>query len=164
MQIEGDLGGIFHLRPLKQGALDLLWPVLETYSDRQRNQLTVYRPDDREEAVFLHPGEPLFDMLRERILARLGTEALKGAVFIDPTAREPWLFHLALVEVVRRADPTHLALRDEETLECQLIGLRQHASGAIEECPVEYLLLLKGAASLPPSAATLTSVSAAFAI
>jgi len=159
MQVEGDLGGSFHLRPLKQGALDPLWPVLETYSERQRARLTVYRPDDREEAVFLHPGEPLFDVLRERILARLGTEALKGAVFIDPTAREPWLFHLTLVEVVRRADATPLALRDEERLECQLIGLRQYATGAIEECPVEYLLLLKGAASLPPSAATLASVS-----
>jgi hypothetical protein len=159
MHVEGDLGGFFHLRPLKQGALDPLWPVLETYSERQRARLTVYRPDDREEAVFLHPGEPLFDVLRERILARLGTEALKGAVFIDPTAREPWLFHLALVEVIRRADPTHLALRDEERLECQLIGLRQYATGAIEECPVEYLLLLKGAEALPPSAASLASVS-----
>ena len=159
MHVEGDLGGFFHLRPRKPGALDLLWPVLESYSERQRARLTVYRPEDREGAVFLHPGEPLFDVLRERVLVKLGAEALRGAVFVDPSAQVPWLFHLALVEVVRRPDPTYGAQRDEERLECQLLGLRQYPTGAIEECPVEYLLLLKGAASLPPTSGTLPQAS-----
>ncbi|MCK6483017.1 MAG: DUF3883 domain-containing protein [Phycisphaerae bacterium] len=143
--IEGDLDGCFSLRPGRRAGLDLLWSVLETYPPHVRDRLTVYRPADKDSAVFLHPGEPVFERLRAVVLERFAGDALRGAVFIDPTADAPYLFHLMEVSVLRRA----LNGDADELLECRLVGLRDRA-GVIEECPVEHLLLLRGSDRFPP--------------
>jgi hypothetical protein len=75
---------------------------------------------------------------------RFSTDALRGAVFIDPTADSPYFFHLGLIQVTRKADDNLDALRSEEPIEYRLAGLRQGSTGRIEECPVEHLLLLRG--------------------
>jgi hypothetical protein len=71
---------------------------------------------------------------------------------VDPTARRPYLFHLALIAVDRQADPTLPALAQSELLEYRLVGLKQGDEGHLEECPVEHLLLLKGGQGVPPAA------------
>ena len=141
--IEGDLEDVFTLRPLKPGALDPLWPVLEIYPVEQRGRMTIHKPES-EETIFLHPGEPFFDRLRAYICARFSSQAVQGGVFVDPTAEEPYLFHLALVEVVRQADESLLPLARSEWLDYRLVGLRQNADGSLVETPVETLLLLRG--------------------
>ena len=121
----------------------------------------------------MHPGEPLFDIISSLILNRFGHEGLKGAVFIDPYAAEPYLFHLALVSVERSCDqdnPQPADLLNEpgngETgvrvptpsikkyrgkwVDSRLVGLRQREDGTVEECPVEHLLLLRGARDFAP--------------
>ncbi|HHY92530.1 MAG TPA: helix-turn-helix domain-containing protein, partial [Firmicutes bacterium] len=40
--IEGDLEGSFTLRPLRPGAMDPLWPVLESYEPERQARFTVY--------------------------------------------------------------------------------------------------------------------------
>jgi superfamily II DNA or RNA helicase/transcriptional regulator with XRE-family HTH domain len=148
--IEGNLEERFRFKPLKPGALDPLWPLLEAYLPEQRENLTVYRPKPGEPpAIYLHPGEPVCERLRALVTDRYGREALRGATFVDPTATAPYLFHLATLTVIRQADERYAALNREESLECRLIGLRQEENGQIEVCPVEHLLLLKG---LPASA------------
>jgi hypothetical protein len=151
--IEGDLDGVFSLQALKPAALDPLWPILESYPPAQRNRLTVYRPDTPHDAIFLHPGEPFFERLHAYVSARLQRHALQGGVFVDPTADQPYLFHLALITVARKADATWRALAHEEVLEYRLVGLRQVEGGPIETCPVEHLLLLKAGQRMPPSVA-----------
>ncbi len=122
--IEGNLDNFFALRPLKEGALDRLLPVLEMYPQRVRESCTVYTPRNGEQALFLHPGEPVFDRFRSIVCDRFAELALRGAVFVDPTARRPYFFHLAQVVVTRKADPTLRALNREETLEYRLVGLK----------------------------------------
>ncbi|MDP2959683.1 MAG: helicase-related protein, partial [Longimicrobiales bacterium] len=153
MRVEGDLDGTFALRPEKTGALDPLWPVLETYPPERRERLTVYRPKNGDEVVFLHPGEPVFERLRSWALERFGREALRGGVFVDPYAERPYLFHLALVGVDRQPDSAFPGLARGEVLEYRLVGVRQEDDGKLATCPVEYLLLLKGGSGIPVSAA-----------
>ena len=141
--IDGDLDGIFSLRPLKAGALDSLWPTLETYPIEQQNRLTIHKPEI-ENTIFLHPGEPFFDRLRDYVCARFSPQAESGGVFVDPSAKEPYLFHLALVEVIRQADESLAPLARSESLDYRLVGLRQNADGSLVETPVEWLLLLWG--------------------
>lgn len=150
--IEGSLDGTFSFRALEPGALDSLWPVLETYQPEQREHLTVYRPGKAGNSVWLHPGEPLFERLLDRIRSRFTGDALKGGVFIDPTAERPYMFHLALVAVERQADPSLQAFARSEVLEYRLAGLRQEEGGEVEGCPVEHLLLLRGTDGLPMAA------------
>jgi hypothetical protein len=152
MGIEGDLDGDFRLAALRPGALDPLLPALEGYPEPIRHRLTVQRPPDGREAIFLRPGEPVFDRLRALVCSRFRGEALRGAVFVDPTAGRPYFFHLALVSITRKADPALPALARLEVLEYRLVGLKQEEGGTIEECPVERLLLLRGGQGLPPSA------------
>ena len=145
LAIEGDLDGEFSLLPLKSGALDPLWPVLEMYPAERHNRLAIFQKQglDTPNVIFLHPGEPFFDHFRAYFSVRFGTDALRGGVFVDPTADQPYLFHLALVEVVRQADPALPGLAHEQLLECRLVGIRQEAIGEICEAPLEGLLLLK---------------------
>ncbi len=161
LRIEGDLEATFTLVPDRHRAADFLLPALEVYSKNTRDRLTVYKPGSRENAVWIHPGEPLFDSLSASILGRFGRHGLKGAVFVDPYAPEPYLFHLALVSVEQDSQantgPTDLwADRSggemaPKLLESRLVGLRQSSDGTVEECPVEHLLLLREDQGFAPS-------------
>ncbi len=159
MEIEGDLGGLFNLRPMQQSAADQLLTTLETYPASQRKSLSVIRPDDREACIWMHPGEPVFETFREMVRSRLGMEALTGAVFVDPTATAPYIFHLARLTVVRKSDPEISELGQEETIECRLVGVRQTEGAEICECPVEHLLMLRGGLGLPPEGQRLAAVA-----
>ena len=99
LRIEGDLEAAFALVPDRPRAADALLPALEVYPEEARERLTVYKPANRESAVWMHPGEPLFDGLSGAILGRFGRDGLKGAVFTDPYAAEAYLFHIALISV-----------------------------------------------------------------
>jgi len=147
--IEGDLDAIFSLQARKPGALDPLWPIIESYSPEQRSCLTVLKPNDKGETIFLHPGELLFDRFRAYACSRFARDALKGGVFVDPTSKRPYMFHLALLTVSRKADPAPRAFAHDEILEYHLVGLKQQEAGQVEECPVEHLLLLKGGHGVP---------------
>ena len=162
--IEGDPDQGFAFAPTKPGSLDFLWNLLETYPPSRRGRLTVRKPRDVDEVVFLHPGEPVFDRLRVHVRETFADDALRGGVFVDPSAGEPYLFHLASVTVSRRADPEHTPLERGEVLEQRLVGLRQSQDGSVAQCPVEHLLLLKGGRGIPATIAPIASVAGDLAI
>ena len=197
LEIRGDIDGYFFLAPRGPGALDALLPALEAYPAPARERLCVRRPGPDSEthvpAVWLHPGEPVFDALSERILHDNAGNALRGGIFVDPRAEAPYLFHLALVTVERESgepaavvvdrhsaaqpasesdaskpravvdatvasEATASELRRREVVERRLLGLRQDgAEGATVECPVEQVLLLRGAPGAAPGAVPLAS-------
>ena len=152
IQPEGDLGSRFTLEPIHGGAVDPLLPALEFYPSPQRENLSVLRPDDRQSCIWMHPGEPVFEQFRELVRARLGKDALRGAVFVDPTTDKPYLFHLARLTVMRKADPEISELSEQDTIECRLVGVCQSEGAEISICPLEHLLLLKEGYGLPPEA------------
>ena len=169
LRIEGDLEAGFSLTPARPRATDALLPALEMYAEQARGRLTVYKPHSRENVVWLHPGEPVFDAISASLLGRFGRDGLRGAVFIDPYASEAYLFHIALVCVEHdnhaRTGPAEL-LDDHgdgktaaRLLESRLVGLRQSRAGVVEECPVEHLLLLRGATGFAPSRVPLASLA-----
>jgi SNF2 family DNA or RNA helicase/DNA-binding XRE family transcriptional regulator len=166
IEIEGSLEDYFSFKPRRSGALDPLWLTLETYPSENRDRFTVYKPGDKRAtqqtekslpAIFLHPGEPVFERLCAYIRSEFAEEALKGGVFVDPNVLQPYLFHLVQVEVIRKAEPTLPGLAQEEQLDYQLIGLKQDASGRIKPCSVEHLLLLKGTKGITPAAESLVA-------
>lgn len=152
IEIEGDLGGFFNMRSTKKGAADPLLHELDTYPSSQAQKLSILRPTDRQSCVWMHPGEPVFERFRELVRQNLGKDALRGAVFVDPTAEKPYLFHLARLTVIRKADPEIPELAHEETVECRLVGVRQTENAEISLCPVEHLLLMSGGQGLPSQA------------
>ena len=157
IKINGDMDEYFSLRPTKKGAIDPLLESLEVYSPRQRECLTVFRPQQKDAAVWIHPGEPVFEQIRTLVSDRLGSQARRGAVFVDPTTDKPYLFHVALVRVIRQADPTLPELATEEVLDCRLVGIKQFEGVELSLCPVEHLLLLRGGHALPPAAQRLAA-------
>ena len=194
LRIEGNPEATFSLAPERPGALDPLLPVLEMYPESARGRLTVSKPRNDEETIWMHPGEPVFDRISTSILNRFGHEGLKGAVFIDPYAAEPYLFHLALVSVERSCDqdnPQPADLLNEpgngetgvrvptpsikkyrgrvpapsikkyrgRVIDSRLVGLRQFNDGAVAECPVEHLLLLREAKGFAPSRVPLAALA-----
>ena len=173
LRIEGNPEATFSLFPQRPRALDPLLPAFEMYPESARGRLRVSKPRNDEEAIWMHPGEPLFDIISSLILSRFAHEGLKGAVFIDPYAGEPYLFHLALVSVERShgqdnaesIDLLNNSVNNEtgarvsnrsteiyrgKWVDSRLVGLRQREDGTVEECPVEHLLLLRGARDFAP--------------
>ncbi|MGH7551581.1 MAG: DUF3883 domain-containing protein, partial [Longimicrobiales bacterium] len=141
------------------GAADPLLSALELYPPRQRSRLSVVGPDDRDACVWMRPGEPVFEQLRELVRIRLGKDALRGAVFVDPTSTKPYLFHLARLTVVRKGDSEFGELERQETVDCRLVGVRQNEGAEVSLCPVEHLLLLRGGHGLPASAQRLAVIA-----
>lgn len=144
--IDGDVSSGFHFKVKRQGAMDAIAPEIETYPAEARQLLMVRRPSFGEAAIWLHPGEPVFDAVSGEVRERFGPDALRGAAFVDPHANEASLFHLASMTILRRSP------LGEDVVEHKLIGLRQNADGGIQECPVEWLLLLRGAKGVKPGA------------
>ena len=158
IEIDGDMNARFTFKSARGGAVDPLLHELEIYPASQRAYLSVIRPSPAEKncVTWLHPGERVFERFRAMVNEHLQNQARRGAVFIDPTAEKPYLFHLALVNLVRQADSELPDLAREEMLGCQLVGIKQHEGAKITRCPVEYLLLLKGGQGLPSVAQRLT--------
>ena len=170
LSIEGDLETEFRLIPAKPRALDPLLPFLDTNSAESNDTLTIYRPRDLMGSVWIHPGEPIFDQISGHVIDRFGSEGLRGSVFVDPFATEPYLFHLALISVLRVEDPR---FKEESqvsesaphigTVETRLVGLRQNSDGSVTEWPVEHLLLLRGAQGFAPGSEPLAAKAAGLA-
>ena len=150
LRIEGDMDGFFSLAEAQASALDPFWPLLDQYPPQSRNRLTLHRPKDGDDAaIFLHPGEAFFERLRELVSVRFSRDALRGGVFIDPYAAAPYMFHLAVIEVVRKAAPNLNGSRSDEPVEYRLAAMRQGETGQIEQCPIEHLLLLRSGDGVP---------------
>ena len=154
LAVRGDLDGAFALAPARRGAMDPLFEALETYPAEARERLRVRRPTGEEPCVWLHPGEPVFDAMCERVLAMCERDAARGAIFVDPRATDPYLVHLGEVGVEggRRA-----ATSARETLERRLVAVRQGDDGSIAEASLEEVALLQGAPHVPPGAVPLAA-------
>lgn len=152
IEVEGDMDRVFSFRPARPGAMDPLLPALELYPESARDSLSVSRPEDPKGMIWLHPGETVFERFRALVSERLLEEGKRGAVFVDPTSERPYLFHMALLSVIRKPDPEIPELAKEEVLDCRLVGVKQYEGAEIALCPVEHLLLLKGGRGLPAAA------------
>ena len=107
--IKGDLDGTFSLVPVAPGSLDPLLPALEGYPPPLRERLRIRRPDAGETCIWLHPGEPVFDALCARVIDAYSHDARRGAIFIDPRADEPALWHLAAASIEEDASTVAVA-------------------------------------------------------
>ena len=137
-QIDGEVEGIFKLSrcpPLVQSAI-------EKYSSHLQERLTFSRelalPTrlDQPEAIYLHPGETVFDSILNLFLVECGDEGNRGAVYFDSQTDEPYLFYLAKVPVVRQISE-RLQVLDEV-----LVGVKQFSDGRCERTPAHLLLTL----------------------
>lgn len=152
LRIEGDLDATFTLAAEYSGAMDPLWRALESYPEPRRRALSIRKPPNEDCVVFLHPGEIVFDALSRLVIERFGDAARRGAIFLDPTAAEPYLLHVAVMRVERAATETLQCDRPSETLEERLLALRQTAGGELDEIDVQGLALLRSGGA-PPAAA-----------
>lgn len=149
ISIAGDLNGRFHLERLPLP----LTLALEEATAGRRVPLTVDKPEQEEDVLFLRPGEPFFDRYSNYFCERVSQDALRGATFVDPYASEPYLYHLALVSAVRRADPQFPEVfGSDQVLEMRLVALTQALDGEPKECPVELLMVLRPATHVSPLA------------
>ena len=173
LRIDGDLDSTFCLVPIERRALDPLLPALESRQQGDSGRLTVYRPERTSDALWMHPGEEVFDQLSASVVDRFRDDGLRGSVFIDPYATQPYLFHIALVSVARASDgpvtsgsnfPSQTfesPMGGARLLDSRLVGLRQNGDGTVEVAPVEHLLLLRGAADFAPGSEPLAGAARA---
>ena len=137
-QIDGEVEEIFKL----SHCLAFVQSVIEKYPSHLQNRLTFSRelalPTglDQPQAIFLHPGEPVFDSIVTLFLGEFENEGHRGAVYFDSQTDEPYLFYLAKVPIVRQIDET-LQVLDEV-----LAGVKRFSDERCELTPAHLLLTL----------------------
>lgn len=132
LAIDGDLETGFRFAEEAPFALEPLRPALERYRDASRTSFSLRRPVAGSELAFLRPGEPVFERLCALIEQRFSVDALRGAVYVDPTATVPYILHIARISVVRGRD----------TVASDLVAVKQTSVEALEPWPPGYLALL----------------------
>ena len=136
-QVEGDIETTFKLKPCP----DFVEEVIEKYPGEQ-GQLTFSRElalptgSEKPAAIFVHPGEPIFDAIRTRFLDKYNAEGDRGAVYFDSQTDESYLFYLVRVPIVRKTHET------SQILEEMLVGIKRFSDGRCEETPAHLLLTL----------------------
>ncbi len=147
--IRGDIEGLFWLDPCPAAVERALAAYPESIRqrltfDRERAMPDLARDPD---AVYLHPGEPIFETITTLFLGQYEQEALRGAVFLDPDADEPYLFYLAKATVLR--DPVQKSgfsekpdVSEPEVVIEQVTGVRRYGDGRCELVPAHLLLTL----------------------
>ena len=137
-RINGDIEAIFKLSRCPVSVQN----AIDEYPPNLRNRLTFSRElalptgSEKPKAIFLHPGEPIFDAIRASFLERFNAEGERGAVYFDPQADEPYLFYLARIPVIQQTNDKPYVL-DE-----MLVGIKRFADGRCEETPAHLLLTL----------------------
>ncbi len=148
MPILGDSSAIFRLDNLHAGvqhALEASYPAKLRDRLTFRRELAMPPAAAQPEAIYLHPGEAVFDTVLDLCMARCAAEAERGAVFFDTGATEPSLFVLAKVPIIQAMPPQDAApaAQDErKPLAEVLIGVRRYADGRCEEVPAHQLMTL----------------------
>lgn len=145
-RIDGEVEGIFklsHCPPFVQSVIEKYPPHLQDRLTFSR-ELALPTGIDQPQAVYLHPGEPVFDSILNLFLGEFADEGNRGAVYFDPHTDEPYLFYLAKVPVVRQVGEKPQIL-DEE-----LVGVKQFSDGRCEQTPPHLLLTLTSPPDNPP--------------
>jgi superfamily II DNA or RNA helicase len=145
MNLVGDIDGLFSLDPCP----DNVRRALLGYPDEIQSKLTFSRemalPADAlsPRAIYLHPGEAVYEAVTTIFLGKCGDPADQGAVFLDPEAKEPYLFYVAKVPVLKeRAAAAAGEDAVRETVDEVMVGVRRFADGRCEEAPAHLLLEL----------------------
>lgn len=94
--------------------------------------------DRRPRALYLHPGEPVFEALRDLFLGGYAPLGWQGALFYDPDATEAYLFYLGRIALWR--DPPAGGAPDR--LDQHMTGIRRTADGRCVAMPAHTLLTL----------------------
>jgi superfamily II DNA or RNA helicase len=155
LRVKGDPNSIFSI----EDGPEEVRRALVTYPSGLIKRLTFDRnlalPQTalRPEAVYLHPGEAVFEALMTLFLGRFENDAARGAVFYDPNSTEPYLFALAKIAVVRPIMDAQSNITDgRETLGEEMTGvIIRHDGTVLPAAPAHLLLTLdvgeEGAAS-----------------
>ena len=141
-RIDGTVENIFKLTAVGGISNPDVQKAIDGYPPQLRDRLTFSRElalpteSEKPKAIFLHPGEPIFDAVRSHFLEKFNAEGERGAVYFDPHTDEPYLFYLAKVPLLRKTDNA------PQVLEEILVGVKQFSDGRCEETPAHLLLTL----------------------
>ncbi len=159
LAVRGDLDGSFSLVPASAGALDPFLQALEQYPASIRERMRIRRPAEGEDCVWLHPGEPVFNAMCDRVLAAGRRDAARGAIFVDPRAEAPYLLYLGEASV-EEGDGEGAGASSQDILERGLLVLYQDDEGSVSKASLHAFAFLQGAPHVPPGAIPLAGRAA----
>ena len=140
--MRGDIDGIFWLDPCPsniEGAL-AAYPLEIRERLTFERELAVPELGGDPKAIYLHPGEPLFDAVMDSFLGECEHLGMRGAIYYDGEITEAYIFYLARSVVLR--DQTSPGILAPEVVAEKVIGLRRFSDSKIELAPAHLLLTL----------------------
>lgn len=145
LHFTGSLEGLFSI----DVAPETVYRALEKYPLEIHNRLTFDRSlalpktSMGPEAIYIHPGEPLFEATMDIFLGRHEKEVERGATFYDPHSTYPYVFVLAKIAIVRPIiEQTGAVTEARETLGEEMTGILVRMDGLMQVAPAHLLLTL----------------------
>ncbi|MDR0827628.1 MAG: DUF3883 domain-containing protein [Desulfovibrio sp.] len=143
VRLEGDAAGVFSLDAGRSPHAAAIWTAFGGRMNDKPQSLSFSHPS-RNDVLWLHPGEPIFDAIRNALRSACGLEALRGGIFMDANTQKPYLVHVAKYGILHgdSAEPTW-----------HLTAVRQE-NAALTPCPLEHFLCIRsrGTEGLPEDA------------
>ncbi len=155
--LEGDPSSLFRLIP---NCPDAVCRALENYPEELSGRLTFDRalamPPAalQPQAVYLHPGEVIFDTIAALFQNQYSPVGDRGGLYFDESATEPYLFYLAKVPILREGDESlnnPQQLVGPQVLDETMLGVRRDAGGRCEALPAHWLMTLIAAEEGEPA-------------
>lgn len=139
LMIVGDLNSTFQLRSVPRIKIDhsSLWDAINNQTKENDPKLSLHR--DELNAIWVHPGEPVFEALRRLTWDILHTDALAGAVFQDYETTEPYILYAVRFYIQRHRNDK------DEILDERLVCLQNFGNNNIKKCGLEKFLVINDA-------------------
>lgn len=140
--IKGDIEGLFTLDPCPPSVRRAIASYPESVQEKLTFDRERAKPDLTREppAIYLHPGEPVFEAVADLFLGDFDQDGMRGGLFYDADSNAPYIFYLARTLVLR--DPPHNISSAPEVVEEQVVGLRRYGNGQIDLAPAHLLMTL----------------------
>lgn len=141
--IKGDIENIFYLEPCPPHVNQALRSYPEDIQQRLTFDREIAKPDLTRipEAIYLHPGEPVYEAFIDLFLGQYEAEAMRGAIFYDRETTEPYIFYLARAQLLRDP-PASDGSREPAVVDEKMVGLRRFGNNAVSLAPPHLLLTL----------------------
>ncbi|MCB1193043.1 MAG: DUF3883 domain-containing protein [Leptospiraceae bacterium] len=146
IQLIGDIQGVFSFNNLPENISKYLLQYEEHLRDKFtfEKSLAISKHSFVPSAIYLHPGEVIYDAISNWFLEKYSDIAKKGAVFFDPLTNEPYIFYLAKILILKSKDIQNKELlpnvETKDVVDQILIGIKKFQNNTCKEIPTHLLL------------------------
>ncbi len=140
----GDTKNIFNITNLPENIYKCLYQYDKELQEKFTfdKKLAISNNSFEPTAIYLHPGEIIYDKISNLFIEKYSDIAKKGAPFFDPLTKHPYIFYLLKVSILKNKSVDQNSENNigKDIVDQILIGVKKYQDNRVEEAPSHLLL------------------------